>query len=441
MVVSLSIAAGTCLGMVLCVLFFPQCRIGKITIDTYWPVVLIGAVLEIAFGQISPGTIWENLTSSSSVNPLKILVLFLSMTMLSIFLDEVGFFRYLAAKAVMLGKRSQPRLFFVLFGAVSFLTVFTSNDIIILTFTPFICYFCKHANIDPKPYLVSEFVAANTMSMMLIIGNPTNIYIASANGILFLDYLKTMALPTLTASAITLCLLWLLFRKTLSKPMDVGNEEATIEHPALVRLGVIVLLFCTVFLAIGPYIHIEMWIVALASALFLFVTGLITSAIRRHKPLILLHTLKRAPWPLVPFLISMFVIVLAISNHGFTDALGHWIGEESVVFKYGLLSFLFANLMNNIPMSVLFCPVLSVIGNASAAAASATTGAIYATIVGSNLGAYLTPMGALAGIMWMSMLKKQDVKFGYVDFLKYGSIVSIPALLGCLAVLFLVLPG
>ena len=102
------------------------------------------------------------------------------MTVLSVFLDEVGFFGYIAAFALKKAGRSRKRLFFYLYITVSVLTVFTSNDIIILTFTPFICYFAKSAKIDPVPYLFAEFIAANTWSMALIIGNPTNIYISSA---------------------------------------------------------------------------------------------------------------------------------------------------------------------------------------------------------------------------------------------------------------------
>ena len=81
---------------------------------------------------------------------------------------------------------------FSLRSLVSVLTVFTSNDIIVLTFTPFICHFAKSARIDPLPYLVSEFVAANTWSMALIIGNPTNIYLMSGTGISFLSYTAKM---------------------------------------------------------------------------------------------------------------------------------------------------------------------------------------------------------------------------------------------------------
>ena len=69
----------------------------------------------------------------------------------------------------------------------------------ILTLTPFICFFCKNTRIDPVPFLVSEFAAANTWSMMLIISNPTNIYLGTSAGIGFAEYSKIMALPTLCA--------------------------------------------------------------------------------------------------------------------------------------------------------------------------------------------------------------------------------------------------
>ena len=75
---------------------------------------------------------------------------------------------------------------------VAILTIFTSNDIVILTFTPFICYFSKNAKINPIPYLVAEFAAANTYSMMLIIGNPTNIYLATSASIDFISYFNTI---------------------------------------------------------------------------------------------------------------------------------------------------------------------------------------------------------------------------------------------------------
>jgi arsenical pump membrane protein len=76
-----------------------------------------------------------------------------------------------------------------------------------LTFTPFIYYFTKHAKIDPVPYLIGEFFAANTWSIMLYIGNSTNIVLATVFQIDFLEYFKWMFLPTIAAGLVNLMLL------------------------------------------------------------------------------------------------------------------------------------------------------------------------------------------------------------------------------------------
>ncbi len=434
MVLSIIIVAITCLSMILCVLLKPQFKFGKIIVDSYWIIVMVGALAVTIFGFIDLKTLWESLTANSAINPLKILVLFISMTVLSIFLDEVGFFRYLANLTLKKAKSSQMKLFVTLYVVVSILTIFTSNDIIVLTFTPFICYFAKNAKINPAPYLIGEFVAANTLSMTLIIGNPTNIYIATAYGINFLDYAKIMFLPSLASATVAFFILWLLFRKELKKPAQANVEDVRIENKAFLVIGLIHLSVCTLILAIGPYFNIEMWIVSLVSALSLFLFTILASIVKKQKPKELTKCLKRAPWQLIPFVLSMFIMILALKKQGVTDALGNLLGESNSVIKYGVVSYLSANLINNIPMSVLFCPVMEALNGSSA-----QLGAVYATIVGSNLGALLTPIGALAGIMWSSMLKKYEVKLSYGSFIKYGSAISFPSLAVSLVILLLIL--
>ena len=94
---------------------------------------------------------------------------------------------------------------------ISFITIISSNDVIILTFTPFICYFCKEMKVNPIPYLFMEFVAANTWSTLLIIGNPTNIYIATMQNINFISYLSYMLIPTIVIVGVSFLLMILLF--------------------------------------------------------------------------------------------------------------------------------------------------------------------------------------------------------------------------------------
>lgn len=102
------------------------------------------------------------------------------------------------------------------------------------------------------------------------------------------------------------------------------------------------------------------------------------------------------------------------------------------VFTVGISGFLAANVINNIPMSVLYGAVLS------APPLAGNAGAVYAAIIGSNVGAYLTPVGALAGIMWLSILRKENVGISFGKFCGYGAACSIPTLLTALAVLIAV---
>lgn len=428
---NLIIFATTCLVMILGVLFFPKIRLGRLKLDTYWLIVLLGATLLLIVGQTDVSAIGHALIADTAVNPLKILVLFLSMTVLSVFLDELGFFRYLAGFALRHAHGGQKRLFFSLYFTVAILTVFTSNDVIVLSFTPFICYFAREAKIDPLPYLAAEFVAANTWSMALVIGNPTNIYLATAYGVDFVSYLFVSILPTVAAGGISLLALWLLFRKKLAAPIAGSAERGSIPDRIALTIGIVHLAVCTVLLAVGSYIGLEMWLVALCSAGSLFLCDGILSICRREKPKVLLSCMRRAPWQLIPFLLAMFVMTEALAEQGTTAAIANFLGTDFAVLKYGALSFLGANLINNIPMSVFFSSMI--------ASANAGPQAMYATVIGSNLGAFFTPIGALAGLMFSSILAEHDVKFGYKDFLKLGVTVAIPALLAALGTLMLVM--
>lgn len=426
MLATVIIGCITCVLMILSILFFPKIRLGKIKIDTYWIVTLVGAVFALIFGGTSLSKVGKALIADTAINPLKILVLFLSMTILSIYLDELGFFRYLASIALKHARTGQKRLFFYLYVTVSVLTVFTSNDIIILSFTPFICYFAKNAKIDPIPYLFAEFVAANTWSMVLVIGNPTNIYLAASCGIDFLQYVKYSILPTIFGGAVSLGILFLLFRKKLQEPIPTEAETVVIEDKLSLWVGIVHLAVCTVLLAISSYVGLEMWIVAVCALGSLLLFNAVIAIVRKEKPAALLGCVKRAPYQLIPLVLSMFVIIVILDDCGATKIIADFLGTDLPILKYGVTSFFASNLINNIPMSVLFSSVIS------ASNGAAGLSAVLATIIGSNLGALLTPIGALAGIMWGSLIDAHDVRFGYLKFVKTGVAVAIPTLFAAL---------
>ncbi len=423
---SLAIFIITSMLLILSIIFKP--KIWKI--DTYYLIALLGALFMILFMQITPKEIYNSLFKNPLISPIKILVLFITMTFLSIVSDNLGFFNYLTYKAVRICKNNQYILFTILYILISLVTIFTSNDIIILTFTPFIIYFTKRSGIKPIPYLVMEFTAANTASMMLLVGNPTNILLSLSNDISFMEYLKNMWLPTLVTSVSLYGLLILLFHKSLSDKIVVNLEE---EAPKLNKLPVIVsilhLILSTILLAISNYIDIEMYLITLTLSITLFIFLSLYTLITKKEKKILYYSFKRLPYSLIPFLISMFILVEALNINGYTEKLFNLLSKTNETYSYGISAYLMCNVMNNIPMSVLYSNVLSYGGSIKA---------IYATIIGSNLGAYLTPLGALAGIMWLSILKLYDVDFNFKTFIKYGVILSIPLILIAITVLFLI---
>lgn len=423
MIPTIIVVSITVISIVLSLLFFPSIKIGKFKLSLYWIFALLGALV-LLFTSLSPfNIVLDGLTSNNSVNPLKIITLFFSMTILSIYLDEVGLFKYLASIAIKRANNNQFILFTIFYTLTSILTVFTSNDVVILTFTPFICFFCKNTNVNPLPYLVSEFIAANTWSLLLMIGNPTNIYLASNANITFFDYLSVMALPTVIGGIIEYILLILVFYKKLKQPMICTYEEYKIENKTSLIIGLIHLFVCLIFLILSSYITIEMYLISLICASSLIIISIVISLITKKGINYTFKSFKRLPYPLIPFFLSMFIIVTALNYQGISIQLSNILGTNNVIYTYGYSSFVASNIINNIPMSILYAELSTpLIGS------SIYYEAVYASIIGSNIGAFLTPIGALAGIMFTSLVNEHNIRYRFIDFVKYGVVIAIPVI-------------
>ena len=425
------IACITIVFFLFCILFSINFKIGeKIRIPGYILVSILGGLAMIACGQISVGDIASAFSANTSVNPIKILVLFLSMTVFSLILERTDFFKFISSAVLKRSGENQYVIFLSLYAIVSFLTVFTSNDIIILTFTPFICHFCKSAKINAIPYLIMEFVAANTWSLFLLIGNPTNIYISSAFSISFFEYLTKMAIPTIAVGLSSLFIMLLIFRRSLNCKISPEIDVSVINNKPLMIISLTHLLLCVVFLALSQYVAIEMWLISLAMAISVTLSSAICLIIQKKKLAPITEAIKRMPFEIIPFIIGMFVIVLALDHSGTTAFFAQKISFDPSVFSFGFLSLIGSNILNIIPMSVLFSRILSFGG---------TEGQIYATVIGSNIGAVITPVGALAGIMWSNLLRQNKVHISVAKFIYYGVLIGVPSFVASLVVLELIM--
>ena len=418
------------IGMILLIVFYPTLKIGKLHFSTFYFPLLLVALIFLIFPIFDKSGLKEALFTNTPINPLKILILFLSISVLSIGLDKSGFFSFLASWSIKRFHESQYALFFALYLFISLTTIFTSNDIVILTFTPFIIYLSKEGKFNPLPYLVMEFVAGNTFSMLLQIGNPTNIYLSTVFGVDFVKYFEVMAIPTLIIGASSIVILLLIFHKSLSKPIEHFDLEVKkVEDKFLMYVSLIHLGLAIICLAISNIIGIEMWMITLGFAISMSIILIVYSLVKKKNEVAIIY--KKLPYSLIPFILSMFVIIMAEDGTGLFGSIAYLLNSiENPVFEgwaYLVGSTLACNFVNNIPMSLMFSRIID--GNLIS---------VFSTIIGSNLGALLTPIGALAGIMWMSILKHKGVHFSFGEFIKYGAVITGFMLIGALGAVALI---
>ena len=430
LIASLVIASVAIIGMFVVLFACPEVHIRKFSLQTFFVPILLGALLIMALGFVDYQDLWHSLISADGINPLEILVLFLSMSFISVVLDEAGFFSYIADLASQKAKHNQFILFLILYILTSILTVFTSNDIVILTFTPFLIFFAKNAKINPVPYLVSEFVAANSWSMLLVIGNPTNIYLATSFGITFFAYVGQMVLPTIFAGVISFLLMYFMFRKMLRVPFNNEEHHPQLKDKFLATLALIILLTTIVAMAFANFFDIQIWLVSLGGAVLLLLSTMVSGLAKHPEYSSLKASFRRLPYPVIPFILSMFVIVMSLKYVGVIAQLGDFFSAGNPYFRVGVSSFLATNFLNNIPMSELYTAIFRSMNNV-------TPTMIYLAIISSNLGAFFTPVGALAGVMWMGILKRYQLKFTIVDFVHYLSLISVVTLIAAFLGLYL----
>ena len=398
----------------------------------FWFAPIIGILFLIFTLTINQEIIIRGIIGGSeNIQPYAILILFMSLAYICISLDITGFFEYLALYVLKAAKNSGKRLFIYFFFFSSILTLFTSNDIVILTITPIIIYFARYAKINPIPYLIAQFFAANIWSFALYIGNPTNIIVAEAYDFTFLNYSTWTILPTITAGLICFTFLWIIFRKQLPATFEtpIINPKTAIKDKNGAVFGTIILILCLLMLSLAPFFNLVLWQITLFFALIILFRNIIYHIYTKYHGSnlqIIQKSLKRMPWKIVPFIIGMFIMVEALVASGWVDVFARSLSNLSdnlliSIFIIAFLASLACNLMNNQPMTILFTQIL--LSSSYQSSDQIKLGIIFALIMGSNFGANFTLVGSLAGIMWYKILSDKDVKITFKQFARYGFLI------------------
>jgi len=380
---------------------------------------IVGVIILFATLSIGIDTIAGGIIGGDSVKPYSIIILIMSLAYICVSLDYTGFFEYLSLRVARASRNSGKRLFVYFFLLTAFLTLFTDNDIVILTMTLIIFYVCKNAGLDPIPFLFAQFFAVNILGMALYIGNPTNIVAADAYGLDFVGFAKWMLLPSVFAAASCLFLLWLVFRRRIPSQFKTPeiDPRLALKNRNGALFGSIVLAYTILFMSLPGA---RLWVIALFFAIVMFLHDVVSyrsgiSAIS-----------SRMPWKIVPFLVGLFIIVESLASTGWTESFASQLSKISgspiaMIFSVGFLSSLAAGVMNNHPMTIFFVKTFQ--SPSFAATQTARLGSTTALIAGSNFGANFTLMGALAGLMWAKILSDKGYPISFKVFSKYGFLI------------------
>jgi arsenical pump membrane protein len=381
-----------------------------------------GALLLIAL-RLVPLTLAGQAVAKGS----DVYLFLIGMMLLSELAREQGVFDWVASVSVRGAKGSCSRLFLLVYGVGTLVTIFMSNDATAVVLTPAILTAVRKAKVSPLPYLFVCALIANSASFVLPISNPANLVVFHTGMPPLATWLADFGVPSICSILTTFLVMRLLFREQLCKGIDCQVEDTKLSGNGKLVLGGLALMIGVLLTAsaMKKDLGLPTCLAALA------ITAVVCIRARSNP----LKLAREISWATLLLVAGLFVMVDAVESQGALNLTQQWLawashlGQNAGAMVVGFAVGIANNLVNNLP--------LGLIAGGTIQAAHTKGLMANAVLIGVDLGPNLSVTGSLATILWLLALRKDSGEGGKLDvsfwkFLKVGAVAMPVALFAAL---------
>ena len=364
-----------------------------------------------------------------------IMLLFGMMIIVGV-LKHSGLFTIISVRISEL-TRGNPVKILILFSVVTALmSAFLDNVTTVLIIIPIIIELTRGLGLDPKKYVLSQAIISNIGGTATLIGDPPNVIIGSKVGLTFNQFLFNLAPPVLVIFTVVLAYIWIVNRDqfkpintNIIKLFTVNLLLEKIRHEFLsIKIDYDLMKKGLIFLVIAILLFVSQSITGLAPGLIAISAGIFLVLVSGMN---LEQAMEEVEWSTLMFFVGLFILVGALEEYGVIEWIAHNVflnvGDNPyvVVLVVEWVAGIASGFLDNIPFTITMIPIIEIMNEANPHFHNLLW---WALALGACLGGNITIIGASANIVSIGIAKKYGVKISFLDFMKFGAVISLISL-------------
>ncbi|WP_127531086.1 ArsB/NhaD family transporter [Paenibacillus kobensis] len=401
----------------------------------------VGALIVLATGSVSLADLGHIATTVSGAA-----ITIIATIVMAIVLESIGFFYWAAEGLAARARGSGVRLFWLVNLLCFLMTLFFNNDGSILITTPILIILLRNLGIKPHqqvPYLLSGALVATASSAPIGVSNVVNLISMRMIGMDLYLNMKLMFVPAMLGLLFMVIAIYLSVYKELPRTLHQSRRSShasadPFHHPLKrspndppvynERRMIRILLFVFVIrigLFAASYFGIPIEYVAVAGSLALLSWRWYSLGTPPY------DILRKTPWHIFVFAISMYVVIIGLNNVGLTKWMIEWL-QPSITASLMHAGFIMGGLLT--AMSTLFNnhPAL-MIGTLTLTGMHLDMNTLHVTylanVIGSDIGSLILPIGTLASMIWLHLLKQHRIKVSWKQYVRVTIVVIPPTVI------------